>query len=56
MVSSKLLVAAMATLSFSRAKAHGKKYDCSDTCAEELRAIEGYEEDCYHFLSMVDSG
>ncbi|RGP71970.1 hypothetical protein FSPOR_3085 [Fusarium sporotrichioides] len=56
MVSLKLLVAAAATLSFSLAEAYGKKYDCSDTCAEEMRLIEGYEEDCYKFLSMKDSG
>ncbi|KAM0410597.1 hypothetical protein ACHAPD_010404 [Fusarium lateritium] len=48
----------MATMSFSLAEAHGKskKYDCSDTCAEEMRAIDGYEEDCYHYLSMIESG
>jgi hypothetical protein len=55
MVSLKLLAAAMATFSVTIAESYGKKYDCSNTCAEEIKSIEGYQDDCYEFLSMKKS-
>ncbi|QPC70409.1 hypothetical protein HYE68_001161 [Fusarium pseudograminearum] len=59
MVCLKEFAAVMATFSLVEAyyKHAGKeKFTCSDTCASEMRSVEGYEEDCYQFLAKVVPG
>ncbi|RGP77093.1 hypothetical protein FLONG3_4608 [Fusarium longipes] len=51
MVSFKLVATVATAFSIGIAEAYSKNYDCSDTCAKEIKLIEGHREDCYDFIS-----